>query len=283
MACSSPRLEIADDDGGQRVGALQPHQMAGIELDIDDVDAGAMRDQVAPVGALRRCQRRGDDLEVDGAVGIGENEQLVAAVGDRILHADLARRDQARRRIGIGKIDQPLLGGFVVAAGDHAEAAAGAFMDMGEPAGILLLIDQDVVGLRGAEAMTPDLHRAMIVVELDVEEALAVRAPHHAAVGLLDEVVAVRAVGPVAHADREIFRALDVGAPGLEPVVGRMPRAAELEIFVVSCELRRRRGRSRPRRRCAACGRTIRAGRPRGICANRRKGRPATARWNRLP
>ena len=156
----------------------------------------AMRDQVAPVGALGRGERRGDDLEVDGVVGIGENEQLVAAVGDRILHAVFARRDQARRRVGIGEIDQPLLGGFVVAAGDHAEAAAGAFMDMGEPAGILFLIDQDIVRLRRAEPVTPDLHRAVVVVELDVEEALAVGAPHHAAVGLLDEVVTVRAGCP---------------------------------------------------------------------------------------
>ena len=87
-------------------------------------------------------ERRGHDLEVDGAVGVGENEQLVAAVVDRILHAFFARGDQPRRRLGIGKIDQPLLGGFVVAAGDHAIAAAGAFMDMGEPAGVLLFIDQ---------------------------------------------------------------------------------------------------------------------------------------------
>ena len=123
--------EVADDDRGQRVGALQPHQVAGIEFDIEDIDARAMRDQVAPVGALRRGERRGDDLEVDGAVGIGEDEQLVAAVGERILHAFLARRDQARRRFGIGEIDQPLLGGFVVAAGDDAEAAAGAFMRYG--------------------------------------------------------------------------------------------------------------------------------------------------------
>ena len=167
--------EVADDDGGQRVGALQPHHMAGIKFDIDDVDAGAMRDQVAPVGALRRGQRRGDDLEVDRAVGIGEDEQFVAAVGDRILHAVLARRDQPRRRLRIGEIDQPLLRSFVVAAGDHAEAAAGAFMQMGEPAGILLLVNQDIVGLLGAEAMAPHLHRAMIVVELDVEESCCSR------------------------------------------------------------------------------------------------------------
>ena len=129
-------------------------------------------DQVAPVGALGRGERRGDDLEVDRVVGIGEDEQLVAAVGERILHAFLARRDQARRRLGIGEIDQPLLRGLVVAAGDHAKAAGRTLMQMGEPAGILLFINQRVVGLLGAQPMPPDLHRAMVVVELDVEEAV---------------------------------------------------------------------------------------------------------------
>ena len=69
-------------------------------------------------------ERRGNDLEVDRVVGIGEDEQLIAAVGERILHAFLARRDQTRRRLGIGQIDQPLLRCLVIAAGDDAEAAA---------------------------------------------------------------------------------------------------------------------------------------------------------------
>ena len=219
------------------MGALQPHQVAGVELDIHDIDALAVRDQVTPIGALRRGQRRRDDLEVDRVIGIGEDEQLIAAVGDRILHADFPRRDKACRRVGIGEIDQPLLGGFVVAAGDHAETSARTFVEMREPAGILLFIDQNIVRLRCTETMTPDLHRAMVVVEFDIEEALAVGAPHHRAVGLLDEIVTVGAIGPVAHADREIFRALNVGAPCLKPVIRRMPGAAEPEIFVVGRKL----------------------------------------------
>ena len=104
--------------------------------------------------------------------GVGEDEQLVAAVGDAILHAGLARRDQARRRVGIGKIDQTLLGRLVVAAGDDAEAAARALLDMREPAGVLFLVDQHVVGLRRAEAVPKDLQRAVVGVEPDVEEGV---------------------------------------------------------------------------------------------------------------
>ncbi len=110
-------------------------------------------------------------------------------------------------------------------------------MQMGEPAGIGFLVDQDIVGLRRAEAMVPDLHRPVVVVELDVEEAFGIRAPDHAAVALLHEIVVVAAAVPFAHPDREIFRALDVGAPGDEPVVGRMPAAAEPEIVVCLGEL----------------------------------------------
>ncbi len=119
----------------------------------------------------------------------------------------------------------------MIAARDHAEAAARALMQMGEPAGILLLVDQHIVGLFRAQSMPPYLHRPMVVVELDVEEAVCVQAPDHAAIGLLDEIVEVGAACPVAHADRKIFRAFRVRAPGVQPVVRRMPAAAELEIL----------------------------------------------------
>ena len=231
------RSEVADDDGRQRVGALQPHQMSRIEIVLEDVDSLAMRDQIVPVLALGRGERRGNDLEVDRVIGVGEDEQFVAAVGQRILQAFLPRGDEARRHVRTFEIDQPLLGRLVVAAGDHAKPSAGALMQMREPAGVLLLINQDVVRLPGAEAMPPHLPRAMVVIELDIEEAVAVLAPHRRAVGLLDEIVKILPVRPVAHAHGKIFRALGIGAPGVELVVGRMPAAAELEIFARLREL----------------------------------------------
>src|SRR5258708_24417389 len=102
-------------------------------------------------------------------------------------------------------------------------------MHMGEPAGIVFFINQNIVGLRCSQAMPPNLHRAVVVVELYVEEAFAVGCPHYRAVGLLDDVLKVSAGSPVAHANGKIFRALDVGTPGLEAVIRLLPRAAELE------------------------------------------------------
>src|SRR5581483_12102036 len=55
-------------------------------------------------------------------------------------------------------------------------------------------------------------------------------APDHAAVGALDEVGQVVPARPLAHADGEVLRTAQVGAPRFEAVVGRMPRAAELEV-----------------------------------------------------
>jgi hypothetical protein len=72
--------------------------------------------------------------KVDRAVGIGEDEQLLAAIGDAVAHARLARRDQARCCVRHREIDQPLLRRVVIAAGDDAEAAARAFLDVDEPA-----------------------------------------------------------------------------------------------------------------------------------------------------
>ena len=75
-------VERTNDDGGEGVCALEPHEMIGIKLDSQDVGAFAMGDQVAPHRAACGCQRRGGDLEVDRVIRIGENEQFVAAVMD---------------------------------------------------------------------------------------------------------------------------------------------------------------------------------------------------------
>src|SRR3954463_8763609 len=77
----------------------------------------------------------------------------------------------------------------------------------------------------------------MIVVQLDVKETLAVGAPYHRAVTLLDGVVEVGAGGPVANPDREIFRAVDIGTPGFEPVIRRMAGAAEPEVLLRGSQL----------------------------------------------
>src|SRR5579871_5414960 len=110
-------------------------------------------------------------------------------------------------------------------------------MDVGEPAGVFFFVDEEIVRLLGAEAMTPDLQRAVVLIELYIEEGAGVAVPHHAAIGLLDEVVEILPGCPITNPNGEIFRTLGVSAPGLKPMIGRMPRAAELEIFMRGSEL----------------------------------------------
>src|SRR5947209_179356 len=104
-------------------------------------------------------------------------------------------------------------------------------MQMGEPAGVLFLVDEYVGPLLRAETMPPYLRRAVIVVELDVEQTLAVLAPDSRAVGVLDPVGMIATAVPCAHEDREIFGALDVGAPCHEAMIPGMFGAAEPEIL----------------------------------------------------
>lgn len=124
----------------------------------------------------------------------------------------------------------------MIAAAYDAEAPASAFLDVREPADVLLLVDEDVVGLHRAEAMAVDLQRAMVVVDVDVIEERQIEAPDHAAAGLRQDIGQVLAGIPAPDADGEELGPAQVGAPGFEPVVRRMARAAELEVVGGLCQ-----------------------------------------------
>ena len=69
----------------------------------------------------------------------------------------------------------------------------------------------------------------MVLVDAHIVEECRIAAPHHAAAGVLDDVGQVFAAVPAPHPDRVVFRSAQVGAPGFQPVVGRVPPPAELE------------------------------------------------------
>src|SRR5260370_40116331 len=119
------------------------------------------------MGTIRRGERCDVDAKVDRAAGVGADEQLLAAIVDAVAHTGLARRDQAWHRRGLRAVDQPLLRRLLVAAGDDAEAAAGALLDGGEPAGVLLLVDQHVIALLRAQAMPEAVPRPVVLFALD--------------------------------------------------------------------------------------------------------------------
>ena len=169
-----PGCEIANDDRRQRIGAFEPHHVAREYFEIEHIGARTIRESGRAISRVR-----GD---ASGAVMILKSMAPSALVrmnsssprsATEYCTPSSRAAIKARFCVGLAEIDQPLLGGFVIAAGDHAEAAAGALMNMREPAGVRFLMHQHVLGLRCAEPVAIDLHRAVVVVELDVVERAA--------------------------------------------------------------------------------------------------------------
>ena len=95
--------EMPHDDARQTVGAFQPDQPVGEHHMGENEYSRAMRDEVAPMRAARVRQRRDNELEVLGAVGVGEqNQRRFAREGgmmlDFVAQRRLARGDQRRLR-----------------------------------------------------------------------------------------------------------------------------------------------------------------------------------------
>ncbi len=106
---------------GLRVLALEPHEMAGERHVEEDHDARPVRDELAPVPAFGRGERRRDDLEILGAVGVRQDDEVAAVVLDRIEHARVARGDEAGRGARVLAVEQPDLRGLVIADRQHDE------------------------------------------------------------------------------------------------------------------------------------------------------------------
>ncbi len=70
---------------------------------------------------------------------------------------------------------------------------------------------------------------AMIAVETHVVEGARILRPHDAADGFGHEIRQVDAAGDVADADRKELGAAVIGAPGEQPVIGRMRGGADPE------------------------------------------------------
>ena len=105
---------VADDDARQAVLALQPDEES---LKPTDARGSAGRARAATSSSSCRDRvgdRRGHDLEVLGAVGIGQDEEDVAAFLKIVLQAGLARRDELRLGSGSSAGEEPVFRGLVV-------------------------------------------------------------------------------------------------------------------------------------------------------------------------
>ncbi len=189
-----------------------------------------MIDHGFPGGARRDGRVGGHDLEVDGVVGIGDDDEVVVPVVDAILHAFATRFDADRCRRRIGRRHQPGLRGFVVAQCNLDKGIRAHHADVQEIAAVGFFINQDVRAPAGGAA--EDFGRAGIFIAPYPEQPLIIRREQEAAVAFLDRFAQQLAGGQVLDVEREIFRALRVFRPGIKRVVIAVADIAGLIEFV---------------------------------------------------
>ena len=148
-----------------------------------------MRDQADPVGALRRRDRCNADPEINSrargvpsvVIGVGQDVECVTVVIDAVFKPGRAWLDQARLGFRIRGVDQVDFAGLVVRDVNQQVVAGLGFVEVDVEGGVLLLVDEFVVSSWCAEPVAVDVERAVVIVEADVLDGLAVLRPDHAA------------------------------------------------------------------------------------------------------
>jgi hypothetical protein len=228
-----PRLELAHDDARQSLGTLEANEVMLEEDDVEDQHARGVRHERDPVLGIGSRDRRRHDLEVLGAVGVGEDVEGAVAFLDVVFAVGEAGRDQARGA-ALPRVDDAELAGLVVVRVDNDVAAGERFIDADEEARIGLLVDDLVVGLRRAHDVAADAVGTVVIVVLGIVDRRAVGRPDAATGDVLEDFVAVLAGREVAEAQGVELAALAVGAPGEDLVARIVVAAAEAEILHVA-------------------------------------------------
>ena len=174
--------------------------MARERVDVLQADGRVVRDQRLPMLRRRRGDRGGADLEVGAGRVVHDEEPVLAAehgVVEGVLHAFTPLREDPEARVGVVRVEEAVLGRRLRPGGDDEETVAAGPADADEEPLVGLVVDQLVVGLRGAQPVPPDLVGAPGVVDGRVVEALAGPVPGRAADDAGDLVVE--------HAGREVL------------------------------------------------------------------------------
>ena len=171
-----------------------------------------------------------------GPVAVVQDQEHVLAADDRVVEGVLqplaALAEDPEAELGCVGVEEAVLRGDLRAGRDDDEPVAAAAADADEEAAVLLVVDQLVVGLRGAEAVPPDLVGAPGLVDGRVVEVLAGAVPGGAADHADDLVGAVLAGGEVEDPDRVPLVADHVGRVGEQGAVGADAGPAEREELV---------------------------------------------------
>ena len=236
VVVAHPRVtELEDAELGQPLAALVYDEVAGERVDVLEPDLRVVRDQRRPVLGRGGRDGRGADLEVRAGVVVQHEEDVLAA-DDRVVEGVLqslpSRAEDLEAGVGVPGVEEAVLRGDLGPGGDDDEPVAAAAAHAHEEPAVLLVVDELVVRLGGAERVPPDLVRAPRVVDGRVVEMPARRVPRGAADGADDLVGTVLAGGDVEDPDRVPLVADDIGGVGEQGAVGADARAAEREELV---------------------------------------------------
>ena len=199
---------------------------------LEDQPAGLVGHEFDPVRSIRRVNRRRANSEIHRTAGVRRNDQLVTALRDNgvldaVLVAGHTGLDEAGRsgwRVGV---DQPAFVGLVIVHVDDDELARLRQPDANVKTDIGLLEHQDVFCRRCADAVSPDRHRSVVLVEPHVEHRGVVTRPYDGAARVGDFVGEIPARRHVPNPDRVQFRALVVDAIGEQFVIRAVRDRAE--------------------------------------------------------
>src|SRR5207237_7054921 len=120
--------------------------------------ARPLRHDLSPRGPARARDRRGHQPEVGRPI-VGEDQETILLVVDRIFDIVPPRLDELRRLLRLVAAEEAALAGHLARAGDEDEPLALGELHVQLEALVVLLEDQDIVAGRRYDAVAPDLVR----------------------------------------------------------------------------------------------------------------------------
>ena len=170
-------LELPDAQARQSVFALTGDEEVGEEINVFEHDGLAVGNALDPVFARGGIHGRGDEPEVAASI-VGADEPLAVAMIDGIFVLVFAGADNSEFAGGLlggeyEALSRSVAGGFE----DDVLSVAGASSANVE-ALIVVLIDENVVGVRHTELMAEELELALLLLVLDgIEDCFIVSGP----------------------------------------------------------------------------------------------------------
>ena len=226
------RRSIAPHDAQTRLSSdpLVNHEMRNERVDPRDAITRAVWNELGPlIGRLGRCRHHS---EVDG-IEIGEDDEPIAPMIEVILEIVGARANDTRCIEWCSCRDQPRLARGLRVGVDDDPFAVAREVDAHVEALIGFVEDLHVVGLRGAEAVTPNSRGPLLLVVRDVEQVVRIGTPSRSGPrGVPDFVGQIGASGEIAHVHREVLTTVDVERPREQRCVGAHVERTQGEVLV---------------------------------------------------